>query len=51
MQAKSQPRKPGGRDQRVWDSGRKALQINPRKQLRICSQRLKTGRETQAKAV
>ena len=41
--------KPMGRDQR--DSGRAALQTNPREPLRVCRQRLKRGRENQAKAV
>lgn len=49
MQGRGQPPKPMGRDQR--DSGRAALQTNPREPLRVCRQRLKKGRENQAKAV
>ena len=49
MQGRGQPPKPTGRDQR--DSGRAALQTNPREPLRVCRQRLKRGRENQAKAV
>lgn len=45
------PSKPGGRDQGVCDSGRETLRTNPRKQSRICSQRLKRGREHRTKAV
>lgn len=49
MQGRGQPPKPTGRDQR--DSGRAALQTNPREPLRFRRQRLERGRENQAKAV